>query len=166
MQKRLAHTDVQVPDFTSYRKEATKDPNKTNDKSIDERRGFTYLASATVGVGGAVFSKAVIRDLVSVMAPSKEVLAMSKVEIKLQDVPLGKNMTFKWRGRPVFVKHRTEEDIKRELSVDVSSLRDPQHDADRTKNPEWLVLLGVCTHLGCVPVAGQGKLNFEICKLN
>lgn len=115
------------------------------------------MASATVGVGTAVFGKAAIRDLCSIMAPAKEVLALSKIEIDLNDIPLGKNATFKWRGKPVFVKHRTEDEIQRESQVDVSSLRDPQPDADRAQRPEWLVLLGVCTHLGCVPIANAGN---------
>lgn len=156
-QVRLAHTDIKIPDMTAYRKNSTKDPTKPNEKSIDERRGFTYLATATVGVGGAVFGKATIRDLCSILAPAKEVLALSKIEVDLNDIPLGKNATFKWRGKPVFVKHRTEEEIQREAQVEVSSLRDPQADADRTQRPEWLVLLGVCTHLGCVPIANAGK---------
>ena len=143
--------------MTSYRKSSTKDPKKGNEKSIDERRGFTYLASATTGVGVAVFGKAVIRDLCSIMSPAKEVLALSKIEIDLNDIPVGKNATFKWRGKPVFVKHRTEEDVQRESQVDLSTLRDPQADSDRAKRPEWLILLGVCTHLGCVPIANAGK---------
>jgi len=162
-QTRLAHTDLKIPDFTAYRKDATKNPTKTNDKSIDDRRGFTYLASATVGVGGAIVAKAVIRDLCSVLAPAKEVLALSKIEIDLNDIPLGKSMTFKWRGKPVFVKHRTEEDIKREAQVELNSLRDPQHDNERAQKPEWLVLLGVCTHLGCVPIANSGEYYGYFC---
>ena len=123
---------------------------------MDERRGYAYLASATVGIGSAVAIKGAIRDLCAILSPAKEVLALSKIEIDLNDVPLGKNMAFKWRGKPVFVKHRTEEEINREAAVDIKSLRDPQADADRVQKPEWLVLLGVCTHLGCVPIANAG----------
>ena len=64
---------------------------------------------------------------------------------------------FKWRGKPVFIKHRTAEDIEREGAVSVDELRDPQADADRVKDPEWLVVVGICTHLGCVPIANAGK---------
>lgn len=163
LQKRLAHTDVQVPDFTSYRKSVTKDPNKSNDKSMDERRGFTYLATATFGVGAAIGGKAAIRDLCSILSPAKEVLALSKIEINLDDIPVGKNVTFKWRGKPIFVKHRSEEEIKRESEVEISNLRDPQADSDRVQRPEWLVLLGVCTHLGCVPIAGAGEFHGYFC---
>jgi len=160
---RLAHTDIRVPDFTPYRKEATKDPNKTNDKSMDERRGFAYLATATVGVGSAIAAKAVLIDLLSAMSPAKEVLALSKIEIDLSEIPVGKNAVFKWRGKPVFVKHRSDAEIEREAKVDLKSLRDPQADSDRTQKPEWLILLGVCTHLGCVPIANAGDFHGYFC---
>ena len=71
----------------------------------------------------------------------------------------GKTSLFKWRGKPVFIKHRTAEDIDREGAVDLGELRDPQADADRVKDPEWLVVVGICTHLGCVPIANAGKLS-------
>jgi ubiquinol-cytochrome c reductase iron-sulfur subunit len=106
-------------------------------------------ATATFGKWGA-------QSLISTWSASKDVLAMAKIEVNLNDIPAGKNVVLKWRGKPLFVKHRTAEEIARERAVDVSTLRDPQKDEDRVKNPEWLVLLGVCTHLGCVPIAGQG----------
>jgi len=162
-QKRLAHTDIQIPDFTNYRKKSSKDPTKSNHDTIDERRAFTYLASATMGVGAAVCAKAAIRNIVGILAPAKNVLALSKVEVKLDDIQEGKNMVIKWRGKPLFVRHRTQEDIKREAGVSLSDLRDPQHDLDRVKRPEWLVLIGVCTHLGCVPIADQGDYNGYYC---
>ena len=82
------------------------------------------------------------------MSASKDVLALAKIEVKLGDIPEGKSMTIKWRGKPLFVRHRTAQEIEREQGVDIGSLRDPQHDSVRIKKPEWLVLLGVCTHLG------------------
>lgn len=82
------------------------------------------------------------------MSASADVLALAKIEVKLGDIPEGKNVTFKWRGKPLFVRHRTVDEIETEQAVDISCLRDPQHDNDRCQKPEWLVLLGVCTHLG------------------
>ncbi|NWY95606.1 UCRI protein, partial [Loxia curvirostra] len=70
-----------------------------------------------------------------------DVLALSKIEIKLSDIPEGKNMAFKWRGKPLFVRHRTQAEIAQEAGVDVSQLRDPQHDLDRVKKPEWVILV-------------------------
>ncbi|NXP99367.1 UCRI protein, partial [Vidua macroura] len=70
-----------------------------------------------------------------------DVLALSKIEIKLSDIPEGKNMAFKWRGKPLFVRHRTQAEISQEAGIDVSQLRDPQHDLDRVKKPEWVILV-------------------------
>ncbi|NWV18031.1 UCRI protein, partial [Origma solitaria] len=70
-----------------------------------------------------------------------DVLALSKIEIKLSDIPEGKNMAFKWRGKPLFVRHRTQAEISQEAAVDVSQLRDPQHDSERVKKPEWVILV-------------------------
>ena len=89
-----------------------------------------------------------MHEFVLSMSASADVLAMAKIEVKLGLIPEGKNVTFKWRGKPLFVRHRTADEIEREQAVDPSTLRDKQHDNDRVKNPEWLVLLGVCTHLG------------------
>jgi len=162
-QVRLAHSDLQIPSFDKYRKSSTKDVEKSSHETIDDRRAYAYLASATLGVGSAVFAKAAIRNIVGILSPSKDVLAMSKVEINLDDIPEGKNVIVKWRGKPLFIKHRTEADIKREEAVNVSELRDPQHDKERVQRQEWLVLLGVCTHLGCVPIAGQGDYHGYYC---
>lgn len=162
-QVRLAHSDLQIPSFDKYRKSSTKDVEKSSHETIDDRRAYAYLASATLGVGSAVFAKAAIRNIVGILSPSKDVLALSKVEVKLDDIPVGKNVIVKWRGKPLFIKHRTEADIKREEAVNVSELRDPQHDKERVQRPEWLVLLGVCTHLGCVPIAGQGEFQGYYC---
>lgn len=76
---------------------------------------------------------------------------------------VGKNMVFKWRGKPLFVRHRTTEEIEDVRSVDVNSLRDPAHDADRVKKDDWLVVIGVCTHLGCVPIANSGDFGGYYC---
>lgn len=97
------------------------------------------------------------------MSASADVLALAKIEIKLTDIPEGKSMTFKWRGKPLFVRHRTGAEISAEESVNVSELRDPQHDNVRCQNPEWLVVLGVCTHLGCVPIANAGDFGGYYC---
>ena len=72
-------------------------------------------------------------------------------------------MTFKWRGKPLFVRHRTQAEIDDVVSVDVSSLRHPQQDSERVTNPDWLVVIGVCTHLGCVPIANAGEYGGYYC---
>ena len=80
-----------------------------------------------------------------------------KMSIFTQISIKGKTSLFKWRGKPVFIKHRSGEDIDREASVNVGELRDPEADADRVKDPSWLVVVGICTHLGCVPIANAGE---------
>lgn len=97
------------------------------------------------------------------MGASADVLALAKIEIKLAEIPEGKNVTFKWRGKPLFIRHRTSEEIATEQSVAVSGLRDPQADGERCKDPKWLVVLGVCTHLGCVPIANSGDFGGYYC---
>lgn len=92
-----------------------------------------------------------VHDIVLSLSASADVLAVGKIEVDLSKIPEGKNMTFKWRGQPLFVRHRTPEEIATEQAVDVSTLRDPQHDNDRVKKPEWLVVVGICTHLGEPP---------------
>ena len=72
-------------------------------------------------------------------------------------------MTFKWRGKPLFIRHRAAAEIEQEVACDPATLRDPQSDAERVKDPAWLVILGVCTHLGCVPIANAGEFGGYYC---
>ncbi|HEX2580998.1 MAG TPA: ubiquinol-cytochrome c reductase iron-sulfur subunit [Dongiaceae bacterium] len=113
------------------------------------RRDFLYLATSAVTVAGAA---ATAWPLINSMRPSADVLALSSIEVDLSRVELGQSLTVKWRGKPVFIRHRTPEEIKAAEEVPLSDLRDPQKDQDRVKKPEWLVVVGVCTHLGCVPL--------------
>lgn len=115
------------------------------------RRDFMVLsASAMAGIGGA----AAIWPFVDSMNPSADVLALASIEVNLEPVAKGQEIKVMWRGKPVFIRHRTEEDIEKARSVDLSKLPDTQPDSARVKEgkPEWLVMLGVCTHLGCVPL--------------
>ena len=89
------------------------------------------------------------------MSASADVLALASLEVDLASVLPGTSITVKWRGKPVFIRRRTESEISQALAVDVKSLRDPQTDGERVVKPEWLVVLGICTHLGCVPVGKE-----------
>ncbi|XP_076357832.1 Rieske iron-sulfur protein [Tachypleus tridentatus] len=162
-QIRLAHTDIKVPDFTEYRRNSVKDPCKSSLNTDESRKMFSYLLVAGGSVGATYGAKSLVTQFISTMSASADVLALAKIEIKLSDIPEGKNMTFKWRGKPLFIRHRAAEEIEREGSVDLSTLRDPQHDRERAQNPEWLVLVGVCTHLGCVPIANAGDYGGYYC---
>ncbi|XP_049886748.1 cytochrome b-c1 complex subunit Rieske, mitochondrial-like [Pectinophora gossypiella] len=162
-QVRFAHTDIAIPDFSAYRRKEVQDPKSKSSESVDDRQSFTYLIATAGGVAGAYATKAVVTHFVSSMSAAADVLAMAKIEIKLGDIPEGKSVTFKWRGKPLFIRHRTEAEISTEKAVPVDSLRDPQADEQRVQDPKWLVVIGVCTHLGCVPVANAGDFGGYYC---
>ncbi len=124
------------------------------------RRSFIHNASGALGVI-AVASAG--WPLVDQMNPSKDVEALSKVEIDLTNLNEGKSTTVMWRGKPLFIKHRTNKEIEEANNVNIDDLPDPQTDKDRVKNPKYLVLVGVCTHLGCVPASDKGEYNGWFC---
>jgi len=97
------------------------------------------------------------------MWPAKDVFAAGIVEVDLRQVRVGQNFTAKWRGKPVFIKKRTADEISSAANVNLGELRDPESDADRAQKPELLVLLGVCTHLGCVPIGNAGEYGGWFC---
>jgi ubiquinol-cytochrome c reductase iron-sulfur subunit len=118
------------------------------------KRDFLKLvaaSSAVIGVGALAW------PLVDSMNPSSDVLALSSVEFDLAPVPVGQAVTVVWRGKPVFVRHRSPEEIKTAEGVKLSDLGDPQADKDRVKagHDQWLVVVGICTHLGCVPLGNK-----------
>lgn len=127
------------------------------------KRAFAYF----VLTGGRFIYASLLRllllKLVLSMSASKDVLALASLEVDLSNIEPGSTVTVKWRGKPVFIRRRTEEDIKLANSVDVTSLRDPQDDAARVKNPEWLIVIGVCTHLGCIPLPNAGDYGGWFC---
>jgi ubiquinol-cytochrome c reductase iron-sulfur subunit len=77
---------------------------------------------------------------------------LSTTDVDLSPVQVGQRLTVAWRGKPVFIDHRTQAEITAAQNVDISTLRDPQKDSDRAQKPEWLIIVGVCTHLGCIPL--------------
>ncbi len=113
------------------------------------RRDFLYLAA---GAFGAVGTACALWPFIDSMNPAADVLALSTVEVDISPVQVGQRITVSWRGQPVFIDHRTDEQIKQARDVKVDELRDPQSDQTRTKKPEWLIVVGICTHLGCVPL--------------
>jgi len=162
-QRRLAHTDIQWPDFSHYRKDEVQSPDAKSRDSAPSRKGISYLVAAGGTVATVYGAKVVVHNIVGILSASADVLAMSKVEIKLDTIPEGKSAVFKWRGKPLFVRHREDAEIATEGKVDVASLRDPEEDSARVKNPKWLVVIGVCTHLGCVPIANAGDFGGYYC---
>ncbi|KAL9655841.1 hypothetical protein ABK040_000903 [Willaertia magna] len=128
----------------------------------DKRQFVYFVANSARFIYSAGVRLAVLKFLYSWSAAA-DVLAVAKIEVDVSNVPKGKTITVTWRGKPVFIKHRTEEEIKNINSYPLSALKDPQSDAERTKNEDWSVLLAICTHLGCVPVTDAGIMNAFFC---
>ena len=122
------------------------------------RRDFINIAAVSFAGVGAV---AAIAPLVVQMAPSADVLALASVEVDIAKVLPGQAIKISWRKQPVFIRNLTPKEIAEANAVDVASLRDPQSLADRTKpgKQNWLITLGVCTHLGCIPLGVGGGEN-------
>ncbi|HTY67816.1 MAG TPA: ubiquinol-cytochrome c reductase iron-sulfur subunit [Alphaproteobacteria bacterium] len=113
------------------------------------RRDFLYL---TAGAFGAVGAALALWPFIDSMNPAADVLALSTVEVDISPITEGQRITVAWRGQPVFIDHRTADQIKSAREVNIDELRDPASDQSRVKKPEWLILIGICTHLGCVPL--------------
>lgn len=128
------------------------DTAATRAEAADEegtRRDFLYLLTgATVGVGTAVM----MWPLIDTMNPSADVLALGSTEVDLSGIEEGMAITVKWRGKPVFIRHRTPEEIEAARAVELAALPDPEPDEARVIEPQWLIMVGVCTHLGCIPL--------------
>ena len=134
--------------------------DKEQKGEITERRDFLFTASyalGAVGVGAAVW------PLIDQMNPDASVKALSTTEVDISNVSLGKTITVLWRGKPVFIRKRTQKEINEAQNVKLEDLKDPQKDQDRVKKAEWLVMVGVCTHLGCVPLGNKGEYNGWFC---
>jgi len=139
------------------------------------RRDFLYFATASTG---AIATVAAVWPLVNQMNPSADVQALASIDVDVDGLEPGTQLTVKWRGKPVFVRRRTEVEIAAADAVDIGDLPDPTSqnlnlavDADAADNNrtldeagEWLVMVGVCTHLGCVPLGdGAGDFNGWFC---
>ncbi|TKA82483.1 Cytochrome b-c1 complex subunit Rieske, mitochondrial [Friedmanniomyces simplex] len=141
-----------IPSFKKYRA-GNEQGNKV----------FQYFMIGSLGGLSALGAKDTVQNFLVNMSASADVLAQAKVEIDLASIPIGKNVIVKWRGKPVFIRHRTEDEIKDAEDTEWQKLRDPQPDSDRVQKPEWLIMLGVCTHLGCVPIGEAGDFGGWFC---
>ncbi len=113
------------------------------------RRDFLYVSTGAVaGVG----TFAAVWPIIDSMNPAADVVALASVEIDLTALEVGQRITVTWRGQPVFIDHRTHEQIVRARQDDDADLKDPALDSERATRPEWLIVVGICTHLGCVPM--------------
>jgi len=141
-------------DFAHYKKAETPEiASKT----------FSYMIVGSASSAYAVVVKNVVYDLLATMSASADVLAMANIEVDLTTIPESSTVTVKWRGKPLFVRHRNQQEIEAARSTSLGELKDPQNDEIRAQKPEWLVVVGVCTHLGCVPMVNQGDWNGWYC---
>ncbi len=131
-----------------------------DDAHLDDgmrRRDVINVAALSFAGVGAV---AAVVPMLTQMAPSADVLAMASVEVDISKILPGQAIKTSWRKQPIFIHHMTPKEIAEAKAVDISSLRDPQTLAERTKpgHEDWLIVIGVCTHLGCIPLGtGQGE---------
>ncbi len=129
----------------------------TNVKNDPNRRDFLYVTTAAVGAVGAA---AAVWPLIDQMNPDATVKALASIEADISSIELGQSVTFKWRGQPIFVRHRTPKEIADAKAVPLEDMIDPATDAERVTAgyEQWLIQIGICTHLGCVP---QGQKPSE-----
>lgn len=135
---------------------ADNSPHHHGQADGEGRRDFLFLTAAAFGAVGA---GSVAWPFINQMNPAADTLAMSTTEVDLAPIEPGQAITVMWQGKPVFIRHRTPEEIKMAEDVDVTTLRDPQADKDRVQKPQWLIMVGICTHLGCVP---QGQKSADV----
>ena len=132
------------------------------DTAEPSRRDFLYIATGAVGAVGVA---AAVWPFIDQMNPDASALALASTEVDVSGVAPGQIITVKWRGKPVFVRNRTDEEMKKLAEMDWKSLRDPQSDEVRVKkgHENLLIVVGVCTHLGCVPLGHQGNYDGWFC---
>ena len=128
------------------------------------RREFLYLAAGAIGAVGAA---GVAWELVNSMNPATDTLAMSSIDVNIANIAEGMGIVTMWQGKPVFIRHRTAQEITEAENVKLSDLIDPNttgadgnrtgsaEDKDRVKKSPWLILVGICTHLGCIPLGNK-----------
>lgn len=126
------------------------------------RRDFLYIATGAVGAVGVA---GMVWPFVAQLQPDKSVLALSTTEVDLSPIQEGQIITTQWRGKPIFIFNRAPKDVELARAVPLNSLIDPQADQDRVKkgHDNWLVVIGICTHLGCVPIGHQGNYDGWFC---
>ena len=124
------------------------------------RRDFLFTASYTLG---AIGLGATVWPFIDQMNPDSSVKALASTEVDLSQIQPGSSITVLWRGKPVFIKRRTQEEIVEAKNVKLEELKHPEKDEDRVKKDEWLVMLGICTHLGCVPLSDKGEYKGWFC---
>lgn len=155
-QSRCSHTDLKLPDNPQYRRVSNRDPTVPSSETRDGRKVFTYIFTMGTIAYTSVAVKTCLTKVAKYYGFNQDALALGTMEIDLTTIPEGKFVVIKWRNKPLFIKHRTPDEIADSQNTPLSDLRDPAPDSDRTVNPKFMIQLGICTHLGCVPLANKG----------
>jgi len=132
------------------------------DGDYDKRQLYYFV----VGVGRFIYAAGIrllVLKFLHGLSVSADLKALASIEVDIKNVPVGKTITVTWRGKPVFIRHRTQEEITNMENTPMSDLKDPQTDQQRVLDSNWIVCIAVCTHLGCVPVIGQGEFKAFFC---
>ncbi|VVC86469.1 unnamed protein product, partial [Leptidea sinapis] len=148
------HRDHVFPNFDFYRKDKYKNISQTTWGSGNEKQGYTYAVGAFGWLYGMYGIKSEL--LLPYKAAAADVLALASIEVDISNIPPGQCASYKLQGKPLLIKHRTANEIEIEGRTAISALKDPQTPEQRTLNQEWLVVIGICTHLGCVLVPNSG----------
>jgi ubiquinol-cytochrome c reductase iron-sulfur subunit len=135
----------------------------TTSSAEPTRRDFLFIATSAVGAIGAA---AALVPLIAQMNPDASTIAAgAPIEVDLAPIAEGQVIKVFWRGKPIFISHRTKKEIEEARNVNLASLPDPEPDQKRVKegHDQWQVLIGICTHLGCIPLAHQGQYQGYFC---
>jgi ubiquinol-cytochrome c reductase iron-sulfur subunit len=124
------------------------------------RRDILLLGAGAVA---AVAAAGAVWPLIDQMEPDASTLALASTEVDLTGIIPGQIVTVKWRGKPVFIRRRTQAEIAQAEQTPLDALPDPEPDAKRVQKPEWLIVVGVCTHLGCIPLGHEGEFGGWFC---
>jgi ubiquinol-cytochrome c reductase iron-sulfur subunit len=138
-----------------------KESHQPNDNETTRRDFIVLTASAMAAVGAGT----ALWPFIDSMNPAADVLSLGSVEIDIAPIAPGQIITIMWRGKPVFIRHRTDKEIEEAKNTPLNKLPDPESDKDRVKagREKWLVVIGICTHLGCIPLGQQGQFNGWLC---
>lgn len=163
MAKTSLHADIPAP---QYKDEDRLAGWRGQTDAIDRNASNNMPQYMVIGAGTGVIlylAKYALYGAVLLLGPGRDKYAAAAIEVDLSTIPEGKNAVFTWRGKPLFIRHRTSEEINAAKNADISQFRDPQTDAERCQNEKFLICLGVCTHLGCVPIAHAGDWKGYYC---
>jgi len=158
----MPHNDLPAVDHGDVRKPGWKLQTCKDERQVNQQLPG-YILTGVAGGLAIYMAKYVAIGFVKYIGPARDLMAAAAIEIDLSQIPEGKNVTIEWRGKPLFIRHRTAAEIADADAVDIGVLRDPETDKARFPRQKFLVVLGICTHLGCVPISHMGDFGGYYC---